>query len=234
MGKSKTKKNQVAIYVSNNTDLKSVIDWLRIAKSTANTINMNGETESFDYIDAEKATTELKSYAPSMDHDIAMYKGNPDYEWAFDKFYYGDVGDDAKGSVLVIFQDHESAAGVYKAFVCGATFTVTSMDAVSGVVNVSITFNGDPIFGVVSGSGTPTFTEAPAKPTIVCSNNSVTMASATSGAKIYYTDDGSTPTADSTEYTEAITITADKTFKAIAVSGSATSRIVKFDAEYTE
>ena len=46
---------------------------------------------------------------------------------------------------------------------------------------------------------------------------SLTMATATEGAVIYYTADGSTPTAGSSKYTAALTVSADTTFKAIAV-----------------
>ena len=53
----------------------------------------------------------------------------------------------------------------------------------------------------------------------VATGTTVTLSCATDGAKIYYTTDGSTPSASSTEYTSTpIDITADITIKAIAVN----------------
>lgn len=57
---------------------------------------------------------------------------------------------------------------------------------------------------------------------------SVTLASATSGAKIYYTTDGTSPTTGSTLYTGAISVTSTKTIKAIAVKFGAASNTSTF------
>lgn len=51
----------------------------------------------------------------------------------------------------------------------------------------------------------------------------VSMSAVPSDAKIYYTNDGTTPTAASTLYTAAITLTATKTIKAIAVRDNYTN-----------
>ena len=51
----------------------------------------------------------------------------------------------------------------------------------------------------------------------VNSGTKVTISCVTEGAKIYYTTDGNEPTASSTEYTAAISVTPPMTLKAIAV-----------------
>lgn len=64
-------------------------------------------------------------------------------------------------------------------------------------------------------TGTPTF--SPAGGTYSTSQ-SVTINDATAGVTIYYTIDGSTPTASSTQYTGPIAVSTTETVKAIAVS----------------
>ena len=56
------------------------------------------------------------------------------------------------------------------------------------------------------------------------SSTEVTITAA-EGATIYYTNNGDTPTALSTEYTEALTLEATTTIKAIAVKGGITSEV---------
>ncbi len=58
----------------------------------------------------------------------------------------------------------------------------------------------------------------------------VTMETATEGATIYYTTDGTEPTADSKEYTAAFNVTEDTVVKAIAVlSGNAPSKVTTLE-----
>ncbi len=57
----------------------------------------------------------------------------------------------------------------------------------------------------------------------------VTLATQTSGAEIYYTLDGSTPTKESTPYTEPIVVNEALTLKTIAVKGDLESAIATFD-----
>ena len=61
---------------------------------------------------------------------------------------------------------------------------------------------------------------------------SLTMKSATEGAVIYYTADGSTPTTDSSKYTSALTVNADAVYKAVAVNEGIENSPVSVAAVY--
>lgn len=61
---------------------------------------------------------------------------------------------------------------------------------------------------------------------------SVTISCATSGAAIYYTTNGDTPTVDSTPYTVPVSVTSSKTLKAIAVKALFTDSAIG-SAAYT-
>ena len=90
----------------------------------------------------------------------------------------------------------------------------------------AIAYKGDDLYSEVSSK---TFTKIVEKPVIsgdtpFDSSTEVTIAAA-EGATIYYTTDGSTPTSGSTAYSEAITLEATTTIKAIAVKGGITSDV---------
>jgi hypothetical protein len=74
----------------------------------------------------------------------------------------------------------------------------------------------------------PTFT--PAEGTYTSEQN-VTLACETNGAKIYYTTDGTTPTSSSTLYSGGIPVKATTTINAIAINGDYSSSVVS--ATYT-
>ncbi|MDR0424326.1 MAG: chitobiase/beta-hexosaminidase C-terminal domain-containing protein, partial [Clostridiales Family XIII bacterium] len=75
---------------------------------------------------------------------------------------------------------------------------------------------------------------APAAPTAspaagsYSSAQSVKLATATEGADIYYTVDGSEPSAQSTKYSSAISVSKTTTIKAVAVKGGAASPVAEF------
>ena len=91
----------------------------------------------------------------------------------------------------------------------------------SAVASANYTIKGTvaiPVFGVAPGA--------------VNSGTRVSITCATEGARIYYTTDGTEPTAKSTEYTAAISVTAPVTLKAIAVKTGMNNSAVA-SASYT-
>jgi hypothetical protein len=93
----------------------------------------------------------------------------------------------------------------------------------SGVSQVTITYTAPE-----AAVETPTFSPVGGTYT---STQSVTLDCETTGADIYYTLDGSTPTSGSTPYTGAISVSETKTIKAIAIKGSDASNVA--EATYT-
>lgn len=76
--------------------------------------------------------------------------------------------------------------------------------------------HGDKISISFNFQGTGGFTKKMAAPVIRQNGNTITMEAGT-GATIYYTSNGDTPTTSSTEYEDEFDITGDLTLKAIAV-----------------
>lgn len=102
----------------------------------------------------------------------------------------------------------------------GSTFSLwyvdtTSTDRTETSNPLTITLNEDMNVTAIFSVATPTF--SPAAGTFTDST-SVTLASATTGAKIYYTTDGTAPTTSSTLYSSPIAVNATTTIKAIAIN----------------
>jgi hypothetical protein len=98
--------------------------------------------------------------------------------------------------------------------------TVSSSETINAIAVAAgyhISAVGSATFKVIVACATPTF--YPAAGTYV-SIQTVTISSATSGATIYYTTNGSTPTTSSPQYTGAITVSSTETIQAIATAPS--------------
>ena len=134
---------------------------------------------------------------------------------------------------------------IVKIAVSGSGFTASNVTASTGTMSsgawsgsaskVELTFKGtvqintmtvttaegdaiaDPVISPKAG----TYYETPIE---------VTITNPSSTGKVYYTLDGTEPTAASTEYAEALNITANTTVKAVVIDGEKTSQVVS--AEY--
>jgi hypothetical protein len=129
----------------------------------------------------------------------------------------------------VTLADATSSANIY--YTTNGTAPTTSSTQYSGPISVSSTetlqaiavASGDSSSAVASAlytitvpeatTATPTFSPAAGTYPVTA----VTLSDATSGATIYYTTNGSTPTTSSTQYTGPITVSATETLEAIAV-----------------
>ena len=133
------------------------------------------------------------------------------------------------GTQSVTITDSTSGATVY--YTTNGTTPSTSSTKYSGAITVSATETIEAI-AIASGytnsnvtsatytiqiptAAFPVFTPAAGTYT---SAQSVTITDSTSGATIYYTNDGTAPTTASTKYTGAITVSSTETIKAIAVA----------------
>ena len=152
------KKYHVALFLNGGTPTEP--EWKQIKKSTDNTITMNAETQTFDYITDESPTTEINRYAPSLSQPITMYKGEPDYEFVFDKFFNQAVGAAAHSDILIVFYGADDSSA-YKAWKASCILQIDNMNPVESTITATITFNGTTDKGtVVVTDGVPEFTSS--------------------------------------------------------------------------
>ncbi|HTS38123.1 MAG TPA: chitobiase/beta-hexosaminidase C-terminal domain-containing protein [Candidatus Solibacter sp.] len=116
-----------------------------------------------------------------------------------------------------------TASAAYSApVVVSATATIKALavamgDSDSAVASAAYTISGG------SATATPTFSPTPGGYT---TSQKVTISDSTSGAAIYYTTNGTTPTTASSRYTAPITVSATETVSAIAIANGSTSSAV--------
>ena len=110
----------------------------RVCKSTTLTVAQNAETEDFDYIADQNKTTEIKSYAPSIEQDLAILKGEEDYEFVYGRYKEHGVGQDAHIDALLVYMlDGDNTAGYY-AEKYDAVMTFTDYNATDGKLNFTL------------------------------------------------------------------------------------------------
>lgn len=156
------KKYHVALLLNSGTSENP--SWVQIEKSTDNTITMNAETEDRDFIVDVNPTTVLTKYKPSLSEPITLYKGNPDYEYFWKKFYKMDVGNSAVTEILVVFMNEtgEKNTDAYEAWKCECACVCDNLNPVDSTLTFTINFNGTVSIGYVtvgSEDGIPTFSE---------------------------------------------------------------------------
>lgn len=149
------KKHLIGLFLNTGTAEKN---WTRIKKSTALTISMNPELTESDYIADENPTSELDKYNPKIDQDLTMYRGQPDYEFAFKRFFDMSTGADAHVECMIVFMQEGDKTAGFKAWNADAVMAITDLNAVDSKINFSINFGGTINKGVATMvDGVPTF-----------------------------------------------------------------------------
>ena len=153
------------------------------------------------------------------EYQYTTYQGSKYYTTAGaknDPFPYGSVNAFGKNTT--------PAATLFNNNSDGTKYLDSSVENITQNSNGTISFD----FVGISNVATPTFSPAGGR---YADAQTVAISCATNGASIYYTLDGSTPSASSTPYTSALTISETKTVKAIAIKDGEQSAVAT--ATYT-
>ena len=115
--------------------------YTRIKKSTELEISIEANTEEEDYIADERPTNSLNNYAITLSQDLTMYKGEPDFEYFYQKAYNAvPKNEEVKAKALIVFMfDGDKTAG-YKAWETDANILFTSINGVDSKINFYIEF----------------------------------------------------------------------------------------------
>ena len=151
------KKDKWLLYLD-TTPSGNTRTWARIGKSTLHSLAMNAETETFDYIEDEIPTSVISRYQPSMDQEIHTYEDDPCYTYIEAMAQNLPVGDDAFTNFLYIFPRNigTSEAPKFSAWLCKATITISSIEAVDHKISFNIAINSKEMVEVTVTNGIPT------------------------------------------------------------------------------
>ena len=89
-----------------------------------------------------------------------MYKGEPDYEFVFGKFFNQAVGAAAHSDILIVFYGADDSSE-YKAWKASCILQIDNMNPVESTITATITFNGTTDKGTaVVTNGVPEFSSS--------------------------------------------------------------------------
>ena len=134
--------------------------WKRIDLSTIFSLNPNPQVQTMDYISYETPVDVVDGYQPELPQEIAIYQGNPVYDYVFELFHELPTGSAATVPVMICF----GGTGKLAWQVQNATLVLGELNPVDGKLSFTLKLGGDITKGTyVITSGVPTFDAASAE-----------------------------------------------------------------------
>jgi hypothetical protein len=128
--------------------------WKRIDLSTIFSLNPNPQTQTMDYISYETPVDVIEKYQPELPQEIALYEGNPIYDFVFELFYNLPVGSAATVPVLMCF----GGTDAYAWQVQNATLVLGELNTVDGKLSFTLKLGGNVEKGTFTvADGVPTY-----------------------------------------------------------------------------
>lgn len=168
---AKITKDKVALYLDTSKTLASsswVPTWNRVAKSTIFDLSFNPQSTTEDYIAYETAIEEISGYQPELPQEIALYRGDPIYDYIEELVYDLQVGDALRVPVLLMFPPEFGSdgklTGDIKAWqIKDNRLLLSNFNTVEGKITFTLKLGGTYDRGTVSvADGVPVFTPAAA------------------------------------------------------------------------
>ena len=128
--------------------------WVPIDLSTKFELAYNPNTETKSYICFKNDTNEVTGYAPELPQEIALESDNPLYKFMDEYLNSFPVGSAAKVPFLFVRPDIASGEATKGLLWDEATIVGDTLNSVDGTLTFTISLNGDPKEGTVSGLGT--------------------------------------------------------------------------------
>ena len=159
MPETKLTKNNFIPFLD-TTQGTTTASWARIDRSTIFSLNPNPQSESVDYICYESPVEEIDHYEPELPQEIALYGGNPMYDFMFGLFYDLPVGSAAKVPALLCF----AGTGKKAWLVPENVIQLGELNTMDGKLSFTLKMGGDITKGTytISTAGVPTFSTASA------------------------------------------------------------------------
>lgn len=128
--------------------------WVPIDLSTQFELSYNPNTETKSYICYKNDTNEVTGYAPELPQEIALESNNPLYGFMDEYLNSFPVGSAAKIPFLFVRPDTETGEATKALMWKEATVVGDTLNTVDGILSFTISLNGDPVAGSVTGLGT--------------------------------------------------------------------------------